>query len=335
MIYNMDPISINTSKLTRYNTNDSSSEDSLFSRKTSSSSLMSPSLWKSSSTKLNQLCDLKELDLNLNRSQDATKPYRYNDDDDDSSTTTAEASAINIDALKLALTKIRSNNEETILQPLEGAQVHTTTPHEEINYSKWCIILVGLPAAGKSSLVNQLVYTITKELPHVRADTFNAGNFRRNLTTLHQNADFFDFNNKEAKKQRDLFASLALDHLLNSLVNDSLDIGIFDATNSTVERREGIIKSIEEKEAKLDGCCKIQKLILHVQINDATLLGYNIEGKTTNQDYNDQEHDVAKKDFIKRLDMYRSAFQEITKEELEHYNCMYLGITNAKDVEIY
>lgn len=328
-------LSLNTNKLTRYDTNDSTSEDSLFSRKTSSSSLMSPSLWKSS-TKLNQLCDLNERKLKVGNSKQQVQNNNassYNNKE----WLENDISAINIDALRIALTKIKSNNEESILQAQQDPynNVLTTTPQEEIAYSKWCLILVGLPASGKSSIVNHLILKIKKELPNLRADTFNAGNFRRNLTTLHQSANFFDFNNKEAKKQRDLFASLALDHLLNSLANDSLDIGIFDATNSTIERREKIIRSIEEKEISSKGKVKIHKVILHVQIDDEKLLNYNIEGKTKNQDYNDQEHDVARGDFIKRLNMYRSAFEDISKEELDHYNCMYIGITNAKVVELY
>ncbi|KAH3673529.1 hypothetical protein WICMUC_003635 [Wickerhamomyces mucosus] len=285
-------------KLSRLNTNDSIDErDSLFSRKASSSALSSPTLWKSS-TKLNKLCGLNEI---------------------------SDSEALDLNALKDALSRIKSNNEDDILS---SANPLTTTPQEEIVYSKWCIILVGLPASGKSSIVSHLIQQLSNHLLNLKINSFNAGNFRRELTHLHQNAKFFNFNNKEAKKQRDLFASLALDHLLNSLVNDSLDIGIFDATNSTLERREKIFQSIHNKEAKSG--IKINKLILHVKLEDQKLLDYNIEAKTKNQDYNDISHDLAKSDFIERLGMYKIGFEDITQNELNHYDCVYFELLNSK-----
>lgn len=230
------------------------------------------------------------------------------------------------DALESALNNISYD------QPKSLNKLTTTPTNEPTINSKWCIILVGLPAAGKSSICKNLIKQATDHLNidgNFKIDSFNAGNFRRKLSDFEtQSSNFFDFNNQEAKTQRDNFAHIALDHLLNSLINSQIDVGVFDATNSTIERRENIISSIKEKEMKTGVI--INTVILHVKCTDQSFWKFNIEGKTNGPDYINKNHDDAISDFVRRADLYQKAFQDISESELKkNEGLVYLEIDNC------
>ena len=100
------------------------------------------------------------------------------------------------------------------------------------NDKKLVIILVGLPARGKSYIskkvsryFNWVGYT---------SKIFNVGNYRRNYfeNTFNDNK-FFDSQNLEARKLRDSFAMQVLEDLIKWINNDNKTIAIFDATNTT------------------------------------------------------------------------------------------------------
>lgn len=66
-----------------------------------------------------------------------------------------------------------------------------------------------------------------------------------------QTAEFFDPKNEEAAKIREKVAMETLDELLDYLLNQKGSVGILDATNSTIERRELIHKHIQERAPKI------------------------------------------------------------------------------------
>jgi 6-phosphofructo-2-kinase len=293
-------------KLQRLNTNDSTGGESIFSRQDSSSSVatIAPSprvLPKSLSfTKIDE--------------DDHTK---YN-------------SPLSIDALHLALTKLPSNQG----QPKSTNRLTTTPTNEPVLDSKWCIILVGLPATGKSSICNNLIKYTTSMFQkqyhsEFKIDSFNAGHFRRKLSNFkNQTSDYFNASNTEAKQQRECFAHIALDHLLNSLLGKQINVGIFDATNSTRARRDYIFSTIHEKEQKTG--IKINTIILHVKCSNEKLWRYNVEGKTVGPDYVAMNHDLAVNDFIHRAQCYKQAFEEISEQELhDHDSCVYVEVDNG------
>ena len=99
---------------------------------------------------------------------------------------------------------------------------------------KLVVVLVGLPARGKT-------FTAFKLRRHLtwlgyNTEIFNVGNFRRKVLGAHHRHDFFNPKNEEGMKYRQQLAGMALDALLESLAGD-LDVGIFDATNTTVAVR--------------------------------------------------------------------------------------------------
>jgi 6-phosphofructo-2-kinase len=83
---------------------------------------------------------------------------------------------------------------------------------------------------------------------------------------MDQSAQFFDPSNEKAAKLREQLALSTLDELLDYLLIQGGSVGILDATNSTVERRQLLFKRIREREPKLgilfiESICEDQKVI--------------------------------------------------------------------------
>jgi len=69
--------------------------------------------------------------------------------------------------------------------------------------------------------------------------------------TMEQSAEFFDPNNERASAIREQVALSTLDELLDFLLDQGGSVGILDATNSTVERRQLLFDHIKKREPKL------------------------------------------------------------------------------------
>lgn len=68
-----------------------------------------------------------------------------------------------------------------------------------------------------------------------------------NKENMEQSADFFDPNNAKAAQIRENVAMETLDELLDYILDQGGSVGIFDATNSTLERRKLIMKKVRER----------------------------------------------------------------------------------------
>lgn len=80
---------------------------------------------------------------------------------------------------------------------------------------------------------------------------------RRKLSTAEtkelqdQSAEFFDPHNENAAKFREQLALDTLDELLTYLLLKGGSVGILDATNSTIQRRQLLVNRIKAREPKL------------------------------------------------------------------------------------
>lgn len=74
-----------------------------------------------------------------------------------------------------------------------------------------------------------------------------AGALTTTSETMEQSADFFDPNNAKAAQIREQVAIETLDELLDYILDQGGSVGIFDATNSTLERRKIIMKRVRER----------------------------------------------------------------------------------------
>ncbi|KAG0573467.1 hypothetical protein KC19_VG180900 [Ceratodon purpureus] len=165
------------------------------------------------------------------------------------------------------------------------------------------IVLVGLPARGKTFTAAKL----TRYLRWLGHDTkhFNVGKYRRLQFGANQSADFFRGDNQEGIDARNEVAVLAMEDML-AWMDEGGQVGVFDATNSTIARRNMLTKMAEEK-------CKI--IFLETICNDRAMIDRNIELKIQQSpDYADiSDHDVALQDFKDRLRNYEKMYEPVTE----------------------
>ena len=107
------------------------------------------------------------------------------------------------------------------------------------------IAMVGLPARGKTYIAKKL----TRYLKWIGMNTrvFNVGEYRRQATEAYRNHDFFRPDNEEAIIIRNKCAEDALEDMCSWLMEESGEVAVYDATNTTISRRQMIYDTVVEK----------------------------------------------------------------------------------------
>tara|TARA_Y100000991_G_scaffold214761_1_gene203275 strand:- start:1900 stop:3093 length:1194 start_codon:yes stop_codon:yes gene_type:complete len=176
---------------------------------------------------------------------------------------------------------------------------------------KIIIILVGLPARGKSFTSNNLSRFLN--WCGINCKVFNSGDYRRKMLSGFQDSDFF---NNENFDKREEISKLCFDQLIEWLKNDG-NIAIFDATNTNIKRR----KYIKDTASNYG----INKLIfIELITDDDNIINNNLQLKLISPDYIDKDKNFALEDFKKRLSHYQEVYQTIDDSE----NLKYIKIIN-------
>ncbi|KAH3660148.1 hypothetical protein OGAPHI_007353 [Ogataea philodendri] len=210
----------------------------------------------------------------------------------------------------------------------ESASTESVTDTLDFEREKWAICLVGLPASGKSTVAKHLeTYVNNFKHADIRFGVFNAGNVRRRYEKKLTNKFDFDFTKSDTQRLRELYAFEALHELTSSLVSDKIDVGVFDATNTTRERRQKVVEKI--REAADDAKVAINIVILEVCCHNISLRRYNIERKTTNTDYYGLPREEAIVDFLRRVERYEKVYENITVDEINELDVKFFSMANV------
>ena len=107
------------------------------------------------------------------------------------------------------------------------------------------IAMVGLPARGKTYIAKKL----TRYLKWIGMNTrvFNVGEYRRQATEAYKSHDFFRSDNEAAILIRSKCAQDALDDMCGWLMEESGEVAVYDATNTTFDRRQMIYDTVVDK----------------------------------------------------------------------------------------
>ncbi|WOL16298.1 6-phosphofructo-2-kinase/fructose-2,6-bisphosphatase-like isoform X2 [Canna indica] len=167
--------------------------------------------------------------------------------------------------------------------------------------SRLAIVLVGLPARGKTFTAAKL----TRYLRWLGHETkhFNVGKYRRLKLGTNQSADFFRGDNPEGLEARNEVAALAMEDMI-AWMQEGGQVGIFDATNSTRNRRNMLMKMAE-------GRCKI--IFLETLCNDERIIERNIRLKIQQSpDYAEEpDFEAGIRDFKERLANYAKVYEPV------------------------
>jgi len=179
------------------------------------------------------------------------------------------------------------------------------------DHNKLVVIMVGLPARGKSYISNKIRRYFT--WTGYNTKMFNVGNYRRKFfKNSFNDHKFFDSRNDEPRKLREKLAMIVLDELIEWTSNTSgRTISIFDATNTTKVRRKALVDKLEEK-------C-INYLFLESICTKKDIIEKNLQMKLHNDDYKNMDVKSALDDFRKRLQHYEKIYETIDEEECVSY----------------
>ncbi|KNG50401.1 bifunctional 6-phosphofructo-2-kinase/fructose-2,6-bisphosphate 2-phosphatase [Stemphylium lycopersici] len=131
--------------------------------------------------------------------------------------------------------------------------------------------------------------------------------------SMDQSADFFDPQNQRAAALREQCAMETLDDLLDYILKGSGSVGIFDATNSTLARRQQIMEKIRQRAGP-----ELNVLFVESVCRDQDLLESNMRLKLSGPDYADKDPVAALADFKKRVAIYEKNYVPIGDYEEDH-----------------
>ncbi|KAJ1501620.1 Fructose-2,6-bisphosphatase, partial [Coelomomyces lativittatus] len=178
-------------------------------------------------------------------------------------------------------------------------------------------VMVGLPARGKTYIAQKICRYL--QWMGTPCKVFNVGQYRRKTAGSHCQSDFFDPRNEVAVKLRNEAATLALNDMIQWFLNsESPSVAIYDATNTTVERRERILNQCKEH--------TIDVIFIESICHDPELILHNIaEVKLSGPDYAGMDPEAAAEDFKARMRYYESAYETLVENDLSFIKLINVG----------
>ncbi|KAM6896768.1 6-phosphofructo-2-kinase/fructose-2,6-bisphosphatase 3 [Lycodopsis pacificus] len=168
------------------------------------------------------------------------------------------------------------------------------------------IVMVGLPARGKTYMSKKL----TRYLNWIGMPTkvFNVGEYRREAVKNYSSYDFFKPDNECALKIRQQCALAALRDVKSYLKDEGGQVAVFDATNTTRERRDMILQFGSDNNFKI--------FFIESLCDDLSVIESNImEVKVSCPDYRDCNQTDAMLDFQKRIECYKTSYQPLDPDQ--------------------
>lgn len=185
------------------------------------------------------------------------------------------------------------------------------SPEPQISKQKLVIVMVGLPARGKSYIARGIMKYLN--WIGVKTRTFNAGEYRRQILGKGHDSNFFDANDKESSRKRELMSVYALDDMVGWLSRKKGQVGILDATNTTRNRREFILnRLLGESELNF---LKQDIIFIESICDDERIIENNVRHiKIKGEDYKHLDPETAFQDFINRIEQYKKVYEPLSDE---------------------
>jgi len=180
------------------------------------------------------------------------------------------------------------------------------------------ICMVGLPARGKTYIAKKLARYLN--WVGITTRVFNVGEYRRQATTLYRNHDFFRPTNTEAMSLRVAVADAALEDTL-AWLDEEGEVAIFDATNTTRERRRKVFDTVVMKHGYK--CLFLESICDNTQLIQTNIL----DVKVHSPDYMNMDKEEALQDFLIRINHYKEVYEPM--EEKHEADLSFMKIVNA------
>jgi broad specificity phosphatase PhoE/predicted kinase len=169
--------------------------------------------------------------------------------------------------------------------------------------SKLYIVMVGLPARGKSIIAKKLKKGLIDE--NISSEIFNNGIVRRELYgEFTHDAHFFDPNNREYAEIREKIALFNLQNAKEYLESKG-QVAILDATNLAQKRRDVVKENLHDHPILFVNCVNSDRKILELSIYE----------KTKSTDFSHLESKKAFENFKKRIKYYESMSEPLSQSD--------------------
>ena len=168
--------------------------------------------------------------------------------------------------------------------------------------NKLYIVMVGLPARGKSTIANKLKENLTKY--GIKTGIFNNGDLRRRLTDVESSRpEFYDPDNQQGVELREKIALTNMGRASDYLGRTGY-VAILDATNVSLKRRK-----------KIAGCITNHPILFIECINgDEKILKAGIQRKAASPEFSHLAKDEAIKSFRQRIEYYQMLYAPLKTE---------------------
>ncbi|XP_011836373.1 6-phosphofructo-2-kinase/fructose-2,6-bisphosphatase 4 isoform X6 [Papio anubis] len=181
------------------------------------------------------------------------------------------------------------------------------------------IVMVGLPARGKTYISKKL----TRYLNWIGVPTreFNVGQYRRNMVKTYKSFEFFLPDNEEGLKIRKQCALAALRDVRRFLSEEGGHVAVFDATNTTRERRATIFNFGEQNGYKT---FFVESICVDPEVIAANI----VQVKLGSPDYVNRDSDEATEDFMRRIECYENSYESLDEDldrDLSYIKIMDVG----------
>uniref|UniRef100_A0AC11EPL4 6-phosphofructo-2-kinase/fructose-2,6-biphosphatase 1 n=1 Tax=Ovis aries TaxID=9940 RepID=A0AC11EPL4_SHEEP len=177
---------------------------------------------------------------------------------------------------------------------MEEKTSRRTASIPQFTNSPTMVIMVGLPARGKTYISTKL----TRYLNWIGTPTkvFNLGQYRREAVS-YKNYEFFLPDNMEALLIRKQCALAALKDVHSYLSHEEGRVAVFDATNTTRERRSLILQFAKEHGYKV--------FFIESICNDPEVIAENIRGVCEEMTYEEIQEHYPEEFALRDQDKYR------------------------------
>uniref|UniRef100_G1TI20 6-phosphofructo-2-kinase/fructose-2,6-biphosphatase 4 n=1 Tax=Oryctolagus cuniculus TaxID=9986 RepID=G1TI20_RABIT len=181
------------------------------------------------------------------------------------------------------------------------------------------IVMVGLPARGKTYISKKL----TRYLNWIGVPTreFNVGQYRRDMVRTYKSFEFFLPDNEEGLRIRKQCALAALRDVRRFLSEEGGHVAVFDATNTTRERRATIFNFGEQNGYKT---FFVESICVDPEVIAANI----VQVKLGSPDYVNRDSDEATEDFMRRIECYENSYESLDEDldrDLSYIKIMDVG----------
>lgn len=190
------------------------------------------------------------------------------------------------------------------------AQLYSTESGRLFHAGKVLIVLVGLPARGKT----HLTVSLTRYLRWlgVKTHAFHVGDYRRKIYTNFDDDIPQDYFNAQPKTSNGLFIrqqilSKCLEDIGNFFEMERGQVAIYDALNVLEKDRQEVYKKFSDKDIKV--------IFIESIVDDQTLIKKNVSNAVSSPDYQGWDPKEAVQDYLKRIEANLPIYEPIGASE--------------------